>query len=140
MLSLKVPIYDGGLTAARVARAKEDLRQVELLEREIRKGIADEVESAAISFRTATAALEAARERSVAAREAYRQVERAYRVGEASSVDLLDSTTEAIDAETTHIIARAQREFQAIALRHAVGLSPLPDLELSNPLREDESS
>jgi outer membrane protein len=139
-LNLKVPIYDGGLTAAQVARAKEDLREVELLELEVTKGISDQVESSAIRYRSATAALEAARERTVAARQAYRQVERAYRVGEASSVDLLDVTTEATDAETTHIIARAQRDFEAIALRHAVGLSPLPDLDLQQTSSEDEKS
>ncbi len=129
MFTLRVPIYDGGVTAANVARAKEDLRQVELLDRTIRRTIADQVDSAAIGYAAAEAALDAARERSVAAREAYRQVERAFSVGEASSVDLLDATTETTDAENSHIIARAQREFQAISLRHAVGMPPLPDLD-----------
>ena len=59
-------------------------------------------------------------------------MEAAYRVGETSAVALLDATTEAIDAETTHIIARAQREFQAISLRHAIGLFPLPDLNYTD--------
>jgi outer membrane protein len=69
-LNLKVPIYDGGLTAAQVAKAKEDVRRVELLELEVTKAISDQVESAAIRYRSATAALEAARERTEAAREA----------------------------------------------------------------------
>lgn len=127
--SLKVPVYDGGITAANVAKAKEDLRQVELLDQTLRRTIAEEVDRAAIAYQAADAALEAARERTAAANEAYRQVEAAFRVGEASSVDLLDATTEAIDAENTHIVARAQREFQAIALRHAIGEFPLPDLD-----------
>ena len=132
LLSLRVPIYDGGVTSANVAKAREDLRQVELLERTVRRSIADQVDSAHISYLAAIAALDAARERSLAAREAYRQVERAFSVGEASSVDLLDATTEATDAENSHIIARAQREFQAIALRHAVGRFPLPDLDYAD--------
>ena len=90
------------------------------------------MDSAFIGYEAADAALDAARERTKAANEAYRQVERAYRVGETSAVALLDATTEAIDAETTHIIARAQREFQAISLRHAIGLFPLPDLDYSD--------
>ena len=45
--------------------------------------------------------------------------------------DLLNATTEASDAETSQIVARAQREFQAIFLRYAVGLPPLPDLDFS---------
>ena len=136
-LSLKVPIYDGGVTSANVAKAREDLRQVELLEQTLRRTIADQVDSAAIGYRAALAALDAARERTVAATEAYRQVERAFRVGEASSVDLLDATTETIDAENTLVVARAQREYQAISLRYAVGLPPLPDLEYTDTGSEE---
>ena len=132
VLSLKVPIYDGGVTSANVAKAKEDVRQVELLDQTLRRTIADQVDSAYIGYEAADAALDAARERTKAAGEAYRQVKAAFRVGEASSVDLLDATTESIDAETTHIIARAQREFQAISLRHAIGRFPLPDLDYAD--------
>lgn len=128
-LTARVPIYDGGLTAARVAEAKEDLRKVELLGVELTKRIADQVQAAAIRHRSAVAAYDAARERQTAAREANRQVDNAYRVGEASATDLLATTAELTDAENAAIIARAQREYQAIALRHAVGLSPLPDLD-----------
>jgi outer membrane protein TolC len=128
-LMLKVPVYDGGLTKARVAKAKEDLREVELLQQTVHRSIADEVDSAYLRYRAANAVLEAAAERSEASRLAYRQVERAFRVGEASTTDLLVATTEASDAETAQIVARAQREFQAISLRYAVGLPPLPDLD-----------
>ncbi len=130
-LILTVPIYDGGLTKARVARAKEDLREVELLEETLRRTISDQVDSAYLGYRSADAVLDAAGERNEASRLAYRQVERAYRVGEASTTDLLSATTEATDAETSQIVARAQREYQAIFLRYAVGLPPLPDLDLS---------
>jgi outer membrane protein len=137
--NLRVPIYDGGLTSARVAKAKEDLRAVELLTVEVTRGISDQLDSAAVTYRSAEAALEAAEERREASAEAYRQVDNAYRVGEANTIDLLDATTEATDAENSHIIAAAQREFQAIALRHAIGLHPLPDLDLSQIPYEDES-
>jgi outer membrane protein len=139
-LNLKVPVYDGGLTKSQVAKAKEDLREVELLEQEVVRFIRDQVDSAVINFRSATAALEAAEERTRSAREAFRQVEHAYRVGEASSIDLLDATREATDAENTHIISRNQREFEAIALRHAVGLTPLPDVDPTQIAAEDERS
>ena len=132
-LLLHVPVFDGGRTRARVAAAKEDQRQIELLEQTVRREIADQVDTALLTYRAAGAALEAARERVAAAREAYHQVDRAYRVGEASAVDLLDATTEATDAETSHIIARSTYEFQALALRHAVGQPPLPDLADPQP-------
>ncbi len=137
-LNLKVPIYDGGLTKARVIRAKADLRDVKWLQVEVTREIQNQVDDAAVTYRTATAALEAAHERNLASRQAYDQVERAYRVGEATSVDLLTATTDAIDAANAEIIAKAQREYQAIALRHAIGLSPLPDLDLSKS-NEDET-
>jgi outer membrane protein len=138
MFSLKVPIYQGGFVKANVAKAKEDLRQVELLERTLHREIGNQVDAAYIGYEAADAALDAARERSVAAREAYRQVEAAYRVGETSALALLDATTEAVDAETSHIIARAQREFQAISLRHAIGLFPLPDLDYAELIPETQ--
>jgi outer membrane protein len=128
-LQLRVPIYDGGVTKANVAKAKEDLRQVELLGQTVRRTIADQVDSAYLGYVAASAVFDAARERTEASRLAYRQVERAYRVGEASTTDLLNATTEASDAETSQIVARAQREYQAIYLRYAVGLPPLPDLD-----------
>ena len=130
-LTLNVPVYDGGLARARVAKAKEDLYQIRLLVREVEKAIADQVEAAAISLRSAEASVMAAEERLVAAREAHRQIERAYRVGESSATDLLIATSALTDASNAAVIARAEREYQAIALRHAVGLSPLPDLEMS---------
>jgi outer membrane protein len=139
-LMLKVPVYDGGLTKSQVAKAREDLREVQLLEQQVIRFIRDQVDSAAISYRAATAALEAAEERTKAAREAFRQVEHAFRVGEASSIDLLDATREATDAENTHIISRYQREFEAIALRHAVGFFPLPDVDPTTIYHEENES
>ena len=136
-LILRVPIYDGGVTKANVAKAKEDLRQVELLDQTIRRTIADQVDSSYLGYRAADAVFDAATERTEAARLAYRQVERAYRVGEASTTDLLSATTEATDAETSQIVARAQREYQAIFLRYAVGLPPLPDLDLRQMSQAD---
>ncbi len=132
-LTLRVPIYDGGVAAARVARAKEDLIDVEVMRREMDKAIRDQVESATISHRTAAAVLEAAEKRRTAAREAYRQVERAYAVGEATVTDLLTATTELTDAKTAVVIAHWQRELQAIALRHAVGQAPVPGVALPTP-------
>lgn len=137
-LTVRVPIYNGGQTKARVVKAKADLRDVEWLQVEVTREIQDQVDSAAVTYRTANAVLEAAHERNLASRQAYDQVDRAYRVGEATAVDLLTATTDAIDAANAEIIARVQREYQTIALRHAIGLSPLPDLDFSN-ISEDES-
>jgi outer membrane protein len=136
-LILRVPIYDGGITKANVAKAKEDLRQVELLDQTLRRTIKDQVDSAYIGYEAASAVYDAARERTEASRLAYRQVERAYRVGEASTTDLLNATTEATDAETSQIVARVQREFQAIFLRYAVGLPLLPDLDFRQTSQAD---
>ena len=136
-LILRVPIYDGGVTKANVAKAKEDVRQVELLDQTLRRTIEDQVDSAYIGYEAASAVYDAARERTDASRLAYRQVERAYRVGEASTTDLLNATTEATDAETSQIVARVQREFQAIFLRYAVGLPLLPDLDFRQASQAD---
>ena len=54
-LILRVPIYDGGVTKANVAKAKEDLRQVELLDQTLRRTIEDQVDSAYIGYQAASA-------------------------------------------------------------------------------------
>jgi outer membrane protein len=136
-LQLRVPIYDGGVTKANVAKAREDLRQVELLEQTLTRTIEDQVDSAYLGYQAASAVFDAASERTEASRLAYRQVERAYRVGEASTTDLLNATTEATDAETSQIVARVQREYQAIFLRYAVGLPLLPDLDFRQMSQAD---
>ncbi|NOZ94227.1 MAG: TolC family protein [Acidobacteria bacterium] len=134
--NLRVPIYDGGLTAARVARAKEDLVEVEVLRRSMIKAILDQADRAIITYRTAVAALEASKTRRDAAREAHRQVDRAYTVGEATATDLLSATTEMTDARISAIIAHWTREVAAIALRHAIGIPPVPDVNLPGGLAE----
>lgn len=137
-LNLKVPIYDGGRTGSRVAQAREDLRQVQLLLRRTQREIADEVDAALIAYRSAVAIEEAARDHLKAAREAHQQTERAYRVGEASATDLLATTAGLTGAQTSLIVSRAQREYQIIALRHALGLEILPGLDTTTaPSKEN---
>jgi len=134
--NLRIPIYDGGLTAARVARAREDMVEVEVLRRSMLKSILDQADLAIISYRTAVAALEASRTRREAAREAHRQVDRSYAVGEATATDLLAATSELTDARISAIIAHWTREVAAIALRHAVGVPPVPGVQLPGGLAE----
>ncbi len=129
-LNLKVPVYDGGVTAARVARAREDLMETEILRRTAIKTIRDQVDAASIAYRTAAATVAAAREQVVAARRAFEQVKRAYAVGEATATDLLAATTDLARARSSAVIARWQRELEAIALRRAVGLDPVPGVTL----------
>ncbi len=125
-----VPIYDGGLTAARVAKAREDEAQVRLEQRALAKRIGDEVDSARIALETAEASLQAALEGRNAAREAHRQTERAYRAGEATATDLLEASSSLTEAEAAVVLARWQRELQAIGLRRAVGMEPIPNVTL----------
>jgi len=142
--NLRIPIYDGGMTAARVARAKEDMVEVDVLRRSMIKAIIDQANMAIVSYRTAVAALEASKTRREAAQEAHRQVERAYAVGEATATDLLSATTELTDARISAIISHWTREVAAIALRHAIGIPPLPDVNLpgglSQPLPSGEAA
>lgn len=137
-LTLKVPVYDGGLTAARVARAREDEQQLELTINQIKDQVADQVEASAIGLKTAEAALRAAKDSRDAAREAHRQTERAYRAGEATATDVLAASTELTQAETAVVLARWQRELQAISLRRAVGIEPVPGVTLLPQTTEPE--
>jgi len=125
-LNLSVPIYDGGRTSARVAEAREDLDRIENLLSATRRAIIDATDAALIAYRSAVAAEKASRQRLVAAEAAQKQTERAYRAGEASATDLMQTTAALTDARMSAVITRAQLRYQVIALRHAIGLEIIP--------------
>ena len=136
---IQVDLGDEVVGASHTTPESLELQRVlaEMVGRACRASVMEVSSHALEQKRPADVEFDAAAERTEASRLAYRQVERAYRVGEASATDLLVATTEATDAETAQIVARAQREYQAIFLRYAVGLPPLPDLDFRQMSQAD---
>ncbi len=137
-LILRVPIYDGGVTKANVAKAKEDVRQVELLDQTLRRTIDDQVDSAyhRLPGRRAPSSTPPASEPRPRVWPTVRWSAPTGSVRPRPPI-CSNATTEATDAETSQIVARVQREFQAIFLRYAVGLPPLPDLDFRQTSQAD---
>ncbi len=126
-LSLKIPIFDGFRTAGRVAQAKAELNKVGqdriALENEIRLEAKDAVDR----LRVAKKVLDAADLAATQAEKALAMAQASYRLGAASTLDVLDAQAAATLAQSnrsealyTHANARAM-------LRYVMARDPLDD-------------
>jgi outer membrane protein TolC len=121
-------LFDGGQTAARVARS----RQERTAAREGVRGLAQQVE---MEVRRAWQAVDEARARLAVAEQALASAERALTIledrfeqGIARTTDLLDAETQAHDARVRHTQARFDLERALRTLRFAVGETPVPEV------------
>lgn len=118
---LSVPIYEGGVTYSRVRQAKEELGQ-----RKIQVDIArDQVQAALIA---AWGSLEAARAQTVAARSqvsasqlALEGVIEEQRVGQRTTLDVLDAQNVVINARVSQVQAERDAVVASFAVLAAVG-------------------
>ncbi len=121
MLTLNVPIYDGGLRYAELREARS--REVEAREQHAALGL--EVETEIVRLR---AELEAAEASVVSARKALglaqrtgRDMQASYEVGAATQLDVLDAAQRELDAALAVTSSLFQRDLARLALQHARG-------------------
>ncbi len=120
-VSLVVPIGDGGMTKARVAQSKADLK-VALANREkLAQDIVLEVRYAWQSLRESAASIEAAR---MAVRQARENLELAlgrYRAGVGDSLEISDAVDKYASAQTTLITSLYNHKEARLNLEQAMG-------------------
>ena len=130
---VSVPIYSGGGVSARVRQAKEEygLRKVEIdLAR-------DQVRAAVV---TAWATVEASREAIAAANEgveaaniALTGVQEEQRVGQRTTLDVLNQQQELLNARETLVVAQRDLDFASFSLISAMGRLTAEALSLPTP-------
>ena len=127
---LRIPLFQGGAVSARIRQAKEiyGLRRIEI---DVAR---DQVRAAVVS---AWAQIAAAREAIVAAEEGISAAETALsgvqeeqRVGQRTTLDVLDAQQEFLNAELTLVIARREATVASFGLLSAIGLLTAEDLKL----------
>lgn len=130
-LSLSVPIYQGGGEYARVRQAKEDLGTARIQVDVTR----DQVRQAAIAswgqLEAANASVVAARAQVEASQLALNGVIEEQRVGQRTTLDVLNAQAELIDARVILVTAERNRVVAAFALVSAVGRLDADNLGLS---------
>ncbi|MGC8861313.1 MAG: TolC family protein [Armatimonadota bacterium] len=124
LLDLKVPIWDGGVTKAKVDQANADVdKSIQNLE-SIKLGVALEVKSAALALRDAIERVGAASENVAMAEEALRLARVRYNSGLGTVVEVTDAETALTQAGTDWVNARYDYALALAGLERAVGNQP----------------
>lgn len=129
-----IPLYAGGAVYGRVRQSKEEygLRKIEI---DVAR---DQVRAAVVSawaqVEAAEGALAAAREGVSAAEIALSGVQEEQRVGQRTTLDVLDAQQELLSARETGIVAQRDRVVASFALLSAMGRLTAEQLGLPTPV------
>ena len=121
LLSISVPIYDGGTRSSQISVARAKVREAEAKLDEARDSAAQQVVKAYNGLVTSLSEYEAATVLSQAAHTAYDAALRSYRQGVGTYTDLATEENAVVQAETQVEDARASAHTAAAALAFAMG-------------------
>lgn len=110
-VQLAVPLFDGGLTAARVGQAEEAARQVRARMDDAQRGVRVEVESIFLDLGTAWQAVRLARQKVVELEEARRLANLRYQNGISTNLERLDA--EAAWTSARFALLQSELDYQA---------------------------
>jgi outer membrane protein len=139
-LSLKIPLFDGFRTSARVAQAKAEVNKVAqdriALENQIRLEAKDAVDR----LHAAKLVLDAADLAVSLAQKALDMTEGSYRLGAASSLDVLDAQASLTQADSNRSQALYVHANARATLRYVMARDPLDDTPAAAPARDPGAS
>lgn len=120
-LSLSVPLYDGGATAARTEASRADLEITRAGQEEQRNSVRLEVETALLELETAQEQVKTAETALGQAEENLKLAQGRYRVGVGTSLEVTDAAEKYSSARKALVQARYDRQVAAAALGKALG-------------------
>ncbi len=118
---LSVPIYQGGQEYSRVRQGKEELGQTEIEVQVARDQIRANLIRAWAEYRASVASIQAAETEVAAQQLALDGVLEEQRVGQRTTLDVLDSQRDLIDAQVNLVTAQRDRIVSAYGLLAALG-------------------
>jgi len=121
-IRLEVPIFDGMQTGARTARAKLELRRLELDRDRLRRSVQREVRQACLNFNAASARVDARRRTVDQATKGLQVARSRYRSGLGTQLEILDAQVVLAQAETEFATARRDRARRLVEVELAVGV------------------
>jgi outer membrane protein len=133
-LNMTVPIYQGGLVSSQVRQAKEDLGGARIQVDLNRDNIRAQVVSSWYDLEAAEAAINSARTAVVANQLAVNGVVEEQRVGQATTLDVLQQQSLLIDAQTTLVQAERNKVVALYALIQSIGRLNAEALKLPVPI------
>ncbi|PTW60382.1 outer membrane protein [Breoghania corrubedonensis] len=127
---VSVPLYQGGLVSSQVRQAKEELGSARILLDSARDSVRASIVAAWGSYQAAEASVNAGRAQVDAAQLALNGVIEEQRVGQQTTLDVLNAQNELIDAKSTLVTAQRDSVVAAFSLVAAVGRLTADDLNL----------
>lgn len=120
-LMMELPLFEGGLTAARVREQAARLRMADERLRKLELQIRYEVETALSDIASARDRVETASKAVDLARESFRIIQKKYDLGKGALTDVLDAQSALVLAETTQARARADLAISDARMKLAIG-------------------
>jgi outer membrane protein len=124
-LNLTWRIWDSGASTVKKAQQETERLRIRLNRQLLKKQIRNEVEKARLDLETIEKALSAANRQLEAARSAYEDMQRVYKAGEATDLDVQDARRQFIDAQLSKSNLETDKTMAIIRLRHAKGDIPV---------------
>jgi outer membrane protein len=131
--SLKVPVYDGGLTAARVRQAQEILGQTRIWLERVRARAETAVAAAWATNEGARISIAAAESEIKAATVAVAGVQKEAQAGHRTTLDVLNAQQDLTAAQARLIVAQRDRVVASYTLLSAIGRLDHKRLRLQTP-------
>lgn len=120
-LTLSIPLFDSGVTQARVANARQDQLQTRIALERLVLSISQEIRDVLVSQGSAESRLQNSQEQQKYAEEVYRISLIRQEAGQGTYVDVIDAATLLAQARTDVVNARYDYLLSALRLKRAVG-------------------
>jgi outer membrane protein TolC len=118
---VSVPLFDGRATEAQVAEAEANLRQVKEGERMLDLGVRTQVSQAALAMRAAREQIDANEAAVKSAEKNFQVARERYGVGLASNLEVMDASTQLLNARAQLASSLANYENAKAQLEAAIG-------------------
>jgi len=120
-VAIDIPLWDGGITKARVNQAKATLEKIKATERLLAKQITLQVQKAYLSLKEAESRVSVTEKSVEQAKESLRIVEGSYELGTGISRDVIDAQVALTQAQTNYLQALIDVQLAKADLERIVG-------------------
>lgn len=120
-LSLSFCIFDGGFRRAELGKSRARQRQSELIYKDLKKTIEIEVEDAYLEHDTQKGVLKSLRDRLLFARDNFDAISKQFKLGLASSIDVVDAHKLLVTAERELTDAEYSYQLSILRLKRVTG-------------------
>lgn len=121
-LVVQIPLFDGRLTGARVAQARQDLRRIEYDHQRIARAVRLQIQQAYYAVEEASERIGAHRDAVLQAEKGLEVAELRYASGVGTQLENMDAQLALVEARTQSAVARRDKALALMRLEQTVGV------------------